>query len=163
MVVAPVHHHEDRIRDHIQLCWLALLLIRVIENTTLDTWRNTRRELDHMHLVTFTTPHGKGLDCCVVALLDPPLRRRKSPHYLIDLPSATEIRPLSDLPPTTLQWHRDAERDLPHGITPYDNYGPCPSFWLAHHHHYLSEGACRRVPHQAGSNRCDLCDLSGWR
>jgi len=55
----PVHHHrEDRIRGHIQLCWLALLLIRVIENTTHDTWRNTRHELDRMHLVTLATPHG---------------------------------------------------------------------------------------------------------
>jgi hypothetical protein len=56
----PVHHHrEDRIRGHIQLCWLALLLIRVIENTTHDTWRNTRHELDRMHLVTLATPHGQ--------------------------------------------------------------------------------------------------------
>ncbi len=55
----PVHHRrEDRIRGHIQLCWLALLLIRVVENTTADTWRNTRHELDRMHLVTLTTPHG---------------------------------------------------------------------------------------------------------
>ena len=31
----PVHHRrEDRIRGHIQLCALALLLIRVIETTT---------------------------------------------------------------------------------------------------------------------------------
>jgi hypothetical protein len=35
------HHREDRIRAHVQLCWLALLLIRVIENATGDTWRNT--------------------------------------------------------------------------------------------------------------------------
>ncbi len=31
------NHREDRIRAHIQLCWLALLLLRVIENTTGDT------------------------------------------------------------------------------------------------------------------------------
>jgi hypothetical protein len=55
----PVHHRrEDRIRGHVQLCWLALLLIRVIENTTGDTWRNTRHELDRMHLVTLATPDG---------------------------------------------------------------------------------------------------------
>jgi hypothetical protein len=55
----PVHHRrEDRIRGHVQLCWLALLLIRVVENTTADTWRNTRHELDRMHLVTQTTPDG---------------------------------------------------------------------------------------------------------
>ena len=46
------HHREDRIRSHVQLCWLALLLIRVVENTTGDTWRNLRHELDRLHLVT---------------------------------------------------------------------------------------------------------------
>ncbi|MGH3369970.1 MAG: IS1634 family transposase [Nocardioidaceae bacterium] len=53
------HHREDRIRGHIQLCWLALLLLRVIENATGDTWRNTRHELDRMHLVTLATPKGQ--------------------------------------------------------------------------------------------------------
>ena len=52
------HYREDRIRGHVQLCWLALLLIRVVENATGDTWRNLRRELDRMHLVTLTTPDG---------------------------------------------------------------------------------------------------------
>ena len=53
------HHREDRIRAHIQLCWLALLLLRVIENATGDTWRNVRHELDRMHLVTLATDHGR--------------------------------------------------------------------------------------------------------
>lgn len=48
------HHREDRIRGHVQLCWLALLLTRVLENATHDTWRNTRR----MHLVTLATGDG---------------------------------------------------------------------------------------------------------
>jgi len=55
----PVHHRRaDRIRGHVQLCWLALLLIRVIETTTTLTWRNTRHELDRMHLVTLATSAG---------------------------------------------------------------------------------------------------------
>src|SRR6187551_588648 len=53
------HHREDRIRGHIQLCWLALLLLRVIENATGDTWRNVRHELDRMHLVTLATNAGQ--------------------------------------------------------------------------------------------------------
>jgi len=53
------HHREDRIRAHIQLCWLALLLLRVIENATGDTWRNVRHELDRMHLVTLATNAGQ--------------------------------------------------------------------------------------------------------
>jgi Transposase len=52
------HYREDRIRAHIQLCWLALLLMRVIENATNDTWRNVRHELDRMHLVTLATADG---------------------------------------------------------------------------------------------------------
>ncbi|HUY99131.1 MAG TPA: transposase [Thermomicrobiaceae bacterium] len=52
------HHREDRIRAHVQLCWLALLLLRVVENATDDTWRNIRHELDRMHLVTLATADG---------------------------------------------------------------------------------------------------------
>jgi len=53
------HYRQDRIRAHVQLCWLALLLIRVIENATGDSWRNTRHELDRMHLVTLATGDGQ--------------------------------------------------------------------------------------------------------
>jgi hypothetical protein len=53
------HHREDRIRSHVQLCWLALLLIRVVENGTGDTWRNVRHELDRMHVVTMETSEGR--------------------------------------------------------------------------------------------------------
>jgi hypothetical protein len=60
LALRPVfHHREDRIRGHVQLCWLALLLIRVVENATADTWRNTRHELDRLHLVTLATDHGR--------------------------------------------------------------------------------------------------------
>jgi hypothetical protein len=53
------HYREDRIRAHVQLCWLALLLLRVVENATEDTWRNIRHELDRMHLVTLATADGR--------------------------------------------------------------------------------------------------------
>lgn len=53
------HYREDRIRAHVQLCWLALLLIRTIEHTTGDTWRNMRHELERMHLVTLETKEGR--------------------------------------------------------------------------------------------------------
>jgi hypothetical protein len=53
------HYREDRIRAHVQLCWLALLLIRTIEHTTGDTWRNVRNELDRMCLVTLETAEGR--------------------------------------------------------------------------------------------------------
>ena len=53
------HYREDRIRAHVQLRWLALLLIRVAENAACDTWRNIRHELDRMHLVTLATADGR--------------------------------------------------------------------------------------------------------
>jgi len=41
LALRPVfHYREDRIRAHVQLCWLALLLARVAENATGGTWRN---------------------------------------------------------------------------------------------------------------------------
>ena len=53
------HHREDRIRAHVQLCWLALLLIRVVENATGESWRCVRDELERMHLVTLETGAGR--------------------------------------------------------------------------------------------------------
>jgi Transposase DDE domain len=55
----PVYHRkEERIRAHIILCWLALLLARITENTCGGTWPNLRRELDRIHVGTFTGPAG---------------------------------------------------------------------------------------------------------
>lgn len=55
----PVFHHkEERIRAHVQLCWLALLLIRVVEVELGDTWLNTRDELERLHLVTLRAAEG---------------------------------------------------------------------------------------------------------
>lgn len=53
------HRREDRIESHVQLCWLALLLLRVAETEAGDTWRNLRNELDRMHLVTLATSEGQ--------------------------------------------------------------------------------------------------------
>ena len=55
----PVYHRlEERIRAHVILCWLALLLIRIIETTTGETWPAVRRHLDRLHAGTFTGPPG---------------------------------------------------------------------------------------------------------
>ena len=52
------HRREDRIRAHVILCWLALLLIRVTENATGQTWNRVRAELQRQHAVTWTGPAG---------------------------------------------------------------------------------------------------------
>ena len=55
----PVYHRlEERIRAHVILCWLALLLIRVAENQAGQTWPKIRRELNRIHIGTFTGPAG---------------------------------------------------------------------------------------------------------
>jgi Transposase DDE domain len=55
----PVYHRkEERIRAHVLLCWLALLLTRTIETTCGDTWPSLRRELQRIKLGTFTGPAG---------------------------------------------------------------------------------------------------------
>lgn len=55
----PVFHRlEHRIRAHILLSWLALLLIRVAERQTNQTWRRIALELQRLHLVTLTGPTG---------------------------------------------------------------------------------------------------------
>jgi Transposase DDE domain len=55
----PVYHRrEDRIRAHVVLCWLALLLARITENACGQTWPELRRELDRIHVGTFTGSAG---------------------------------------------------------------------------------------------------------
>lgn len=40
------------------LCWLALLLVRIIETRTGTTWPQARRELQRLPTGTFTGPTG---------------------------------------------------------------------------------------------------------
>jgi Transposase DDE domain len=55
----PVYHRkEERIRAHVMLCWLALLLARIAENACGGTWPDLRRELDRIHAGTFAGPAG---------------------------------------------------------------------------------------------------------
>ena len=55
----PVYHRkEERIRAHVILCWLALLLTRTIETTCGDTWPSLRQQLERIKLGTFTGPAG---------------------------------------------------------------------------------------------------------
>jgi hypothetical protein len=56
----PVFHRlEHRIRAHVLLCWLALLLVRVAERQTSTTWRRINTELGRLHLVTLAGPAGR--------------------------------------------------------------------------------------------------------
>src|SRR2546429_7919075 len=53
----PVYHRlEDRIRAHVLLRWLALLLAPIAETTTGNTSPTIPHELDRIALRTFTRP-----------------------------------------------------------------------------------------------------------
>jgi len=56
----PVYHWaEHRIRAHVFLSVLALLLERVAERACGDTWRNIRDDLKQIKLVQLLGPHGR--------------------------------------------------------------------------------------------------------
>jgi len=58
----PVYHsRDDRIRSHILLCWLALLLVRVAEVETGRTWRHIRRHMQQQNLVDLFGANGRIL------------------------------------------------------------------------------------------------------
>ena len=55
----PVYHRlEHRIRAHVLLCWLALLLVRIVETRTGRTWTDVRDDLQDLHVGVFTGPAG---------------------------------------------------------------------------------------------------------
>jgi DDE family transposase len=57
--VRPVFHRlDERIRAHVLICWLALLLVRIAERETGRTWRRMRTELERIKLVTLTGQAG---------------------------------------------------------------------------------------------------------
>lgn len=58
----PIYHSkDDRIRSHVLLCWLALLLIRIAEVETAMTWPKIRRMMQRLNLVEFLTKDGRIL------------------------------------------------------------------------------------------------------
>lgn len=56
----PVHHRlDERIRAHVLLCWLGLLLVRVIETETEMTWDRIRDEMDEVTATRLVSKHGR--------------------------------------------------------------------------------------------------------
>jgi hypothetical protein len=89
----PVYHRlEERIRAHVVLCWLALLLVRILETRTGSTWPEMRRELDRLHVGTFTGPTGtfRRLTTLTKAQIDLFSRTgTPAPKLIIELTPAT--------------------------------------------------------------------------
>jgi hypothetical protein len=59
LLLRPVFHRlEPRIRAHVLICWLALLLTRVAEQATGETWNTIATHLSRVAAVTLTGPAG---------------------------------------------------------------------------------------------------------
>jgi hypothetical protein len=59
LALRPVFHRlEHRIRAHIVVCWLALLLIRIAERRSGQSWRRIATELQRLQLVTLQGEAG---------------------------------------------------------------------------------------------------------
>jgi len=55
----PLYHHkEERIRAHVLLCFLSLLLVRIAEQQTGQTWDHLRAILERIHLGEFESKDG---------------------------------------------------------------------------------------------------------
>lgn len=60
----PVYHHlERRIRSHVVLCWLALLVARICEERTGRPWPAIRDEMQRLQVVTYRSPAGEAQQC----------------------------------------------------------------------------------------------------
>ncbi|HET8658939.1 MAG TPA: IS1634 family transposase [Micromonosporaceae bacterium] len=79
------HRREDRIRAHVLLCWLALLLIRVAETRTGHTWHRLRHHLQRLHLATFTGSAG------LYRQTSEPTKPQRDIYTALDLPLPNKI------------------------------------------------------------------------
>jgi transposase len=58
----PLYHHKDeRIRAHVLLCFLSLLLVRIAERQSGQTWDHLRSVLERIHLGEFESQDGRIL------------------------------------------------------------------------------------------------------
>ena len=58
----PVYHSkDDRIRSHVLICWLSLLLVRIAEVETGLTWPRIRKQMQQQNLIEFFDPNGRIL------------------------------------------------------------------------------------------------------
>jgi len=62
LCLRPVYHFkDDRIRSHVLICWLALLLVRIAEVETEQTWPRVRRQMQQLNLIEFFDNNGRIL------------------------------------------------------------------------------------------------------
>jgi hypothetical protein len=97
----PVYHRlEDRIRAHVLLCWLALLLARIVETQAgtpdqATTWPRARNQLQRLHVGTFTGPAG------LFRQTTPPSPEVRRLHTALDIALPPRILDLDPEQPAT--------------------------------------------------------------
>ena len=58
----PVYHSKDeRIRSHVLICWLALLLVRIVEVEVGQSWLTIRRQMQQQNLINLFGKNGRTL------------------------------------------------------------------------------------------------------
>ena len=81
--IRPVFHRlDERIRAHVLICWLALLLVRIAERESARSWRKIRSALERIKLVTLqgaagtveqtTPPSGSASETLAGLAIQPP-------------------------------------------------------------------------------------------
>jgi hypothetical protein len=78
LLLRPIFHRlEHCIRAHVLICWLALLIIRIAERETGQSWRQIRRETGRLKQVTLAGPAGTIIQTTHCG----PTRRPSTRHY----------------------------------------------------------------------------------
>lgn len=77
----PVFHSKaDRIRSHVLICFLALVIIRVAENRTGETWRTVRAELGQIRQGHFRGQEGEFTQTTELTA------RQRELHHALEIP-----------------------------------------------------------------------------
>jgi transposase len=81
LALRPVFHRKDeRIQAHVLICFLALVIIRVAETRTDETWRTLRAELGQIRQGHFRSRDGEFTQTTELTT------RQHEPHTAIDVP-----------------------------------------------------------------------------
>jgi DDE family transposase len=86
LALRPVFHRKaDRIRAHVLICFLALVIIRVAENRTSETWRMIRAELGTVRQGHFRNGDGEFTQTTELTL------RQRELHHQLDIPQPSRF------------------------------------------------------------------------
>jgi transposase len=89
----PLHHRlPERIRAHVLLCWLALLLVRVCEAETDMSWDRIREAMEDLSLIKLCSKDGR------VEMLTDTTDEQRNILKKLDIKQPSRIRDLAQTP-----------------------------------------------------------------